>query len=156
MLAFSSVASHLEQKLVRGTCSSKGGCHLRPLPNQPMLSLTRLAAEGLEDVEEAITPNWLRKVEDTVQILAPVGTVGGCAVLVYAAAKVIQFGSQRLCHVPTKFRRRAVRVQEEDEAQEIPLNPMPVQQVVAARPLALMAPSSSLVSARGDTFSFHA
>ena len=120
-----------------------------------MLSLTRLAAEGLETVEEAVTPSWLRKLEDAVQLLAPAGTLGGCAVLVYSAAKVIQFSSQRLCQVPVKFRRRAVHVHEENEMQEIPLNPIPAQPVVAARPLALMAPNQTLVSARGETFSIH-
>ena len=58
--------------------------------------------------------------------------------------------------MPAKFRRRTVKVHEEDEMQEIPLNPIPIQQVVAARPLALMAPNASLVSARGDPFTVHA
>ena len=93
-MAFSSIASHLQQKLVRGTCNSETGCQLRPLPNQPMLSLKHLATEGLEAVEDAITPSWMHKIEEVVQLMAPAGTMGGCAA--HIAGKVRALKLQKM------------------------------------------------------------
>ena len=93
---FPNRAKQLEQTLVRGTCRQDHGCQLRTFPNQPALSLERLVNEGLDAVEDAVTPAWWTNIEEMVQYLAPAGTLGGCAVLVYAAARVIHLGGQRL------------------------------------------------------------
>ena len=88
------------------------------------MSLQRLAAAGLEAVEDAVTPVWWTSLEEGVQHLAPAGTVGGCAVLVYALARLIHLGGQRLCQGGLHQRRPqlAARV---DEEIEIPLKTIP-------------------------------
>ena len=120
----------MEETLVCGTCNKEHGCNLRTFPNRPALSLQRLAEQGLETVEDAVTPVWWTNLEAMVQHLAPAGTVGGCAVLVYTVARLIHLGGQRLCPggLPRRCPRPAAQV---DEEVEVPLNPLPAPVIQA-------------------------
>ena len=132
---FPNVAKNLEQKLVRGTCDPAQGCQLRSIPNAPTFSLERLVGDGLEAVETAITPTWWTQLQEAVQYLTPLGTVGGCAVCLYAAARVVQLGGQQVCPggIAPRRRRRALPDVEEP-VEELPLRPVQAQVVAIAPP----------------------